>query len=371
MGLPAALVVAEALRGWWPFGGLPLAGLDLGQVGGPLLPAARVGGHLLLVASVGVAGVGLALLVRRRFVAAPACLAAVVLLASAGWVSFDGTRLGTASAAAVQGGGPRGIRAVDADPATVFRAQVEATRAVPPGTPLVLWPEDVVDLDGPLAGSPEEAEIAALARELHTTLVAGVVEDVPLPRRFRNAAVAWGPDGAVVGRYEKVHRVPFGEYVPLRSLVERVADVSNVPQDAIAGRGPGVLDTPVGRLGVLISYEVFFAGRARAAASAGATVLLVPTNASSYTTSQVPSQELAAARLRAVERAGGCCRRLPPATARWSTSGAGCGRAARWATKPSLRAPCSCGPDGRGDRARRPPGGGGWRGGAGRRVDCA
>ncbi len=52
---------------------------------------------------------------------------------------------------------------------------------------------------------------------------------------------------------------------------------------------------------MVISYEVFFADRARAAVRAGGQVLLVPTNASSFTTSQVPTQELAAARLRALE----------------------------------------------------------------------
>jgi apolipoprotein N-acyltransferase len=52
---------------------------------------------------------------------------------------------------------------------------------------------------------------------------------------------------------------------------------------------------------VAVSYEVFFSGRARAAAQAGGRLLLVPTNASSFRTSQVPGQELAAARLRAIE----------------------------------------------------------------------
>jgi len=84
-------------------------------------------------------------------------------------------------------------------------------------------------------------------------------------------------------------------------VISHLADLSAVPRDAIAGRGPGVLVTPAGPLGVMISYEVFFADRARAAVRAGAQVLLVPTNASSYTTSQVPAQELAAARLRAIE----------------------------------------------------------------------
>jgi apolipoprotein N-acyltransferase len=54
-------------------------------------------------------------------------------------------------------------------------------------------------------------------------------------------------------------------------------------------------------LGVVISYEVFFSDRARAAIRAGGEILLVPTNASSFQGRQVPAQEVGAARLRAVE----------------------------------------------------------------------
>jgi apolipoprotein N-acyltransferase len=54
-------------------------------------------------------------------------------------------------------------------------------------------------------------------------------------------------------------------------------------------------------MGVVISYEVFFPRRARAAVNAGGEVLLVPTNASSFSTTQMPALELASARLRAVE----------------------------------------------------------------------
>ncbi|HEX2118015.1 MAG TPA: apolipoprotein N-acyltransferase, partial [Acidimicrobiales bacterium] len=165
---------------------------------------------------------------------------------------------------------------------------------------LVLWPEDVVDVERPVGETPEGRRLSELARSLGATLVAGVVEDVE-GGRFRNAAVAWGPEGTIVDRYDKVHRVPFGEYVPARSLFERLADLSAVPRDAIAGRGPAVLDTPAGRLGVVISYEVFFADRAREAVRAGGRVLLVPTNASSYRDAQIPAQEVAVARLRAVE----------------------------------------------------------------------
>jgi apolipoprotein N-acyltransferase len=255
----------------------------------------------LLVGLLGLAGVGLAALVRRRRAVALVCLGVTAAGVAAGVAAFAGRDRGLLTVAAVQGGGPRGFRAVDTDPDTVFAAHVAATGDVPPGSGLVLWPENVIDLNGPLAGSREEAVVADLARRLGTTIVAGVTEELSGQDRFRNAAVVWGPDGRVLDRFEKVHRVPFGEYIPFRSLLEDVADVSAVPRDAIPGKGPGVVDSPAGRLAVVISYEVFFADRARSGVRAGGRVLLVPTNASSYTTSQVPTQEVAVAQLRAVE----------------------------------------------------------------------
>jgi apolipoprotein N-acyltransferase len=84
-------------------------------------------------------------------------------------------------------------------------------------------------------------------------------------------------------------------------MIEHVADLSAVPRDAHKGTGPAFVPSPDGRLGVLISYEVFFARRARSALDHGAQVLLVPTNASSYSTTQMPALEVGAARLRAVE----------------------------------------------------------------------
>jgi apolipoprotein N-acyltransferase len=309
LALPAALVIFEAARGSWPFGGLPLAHLALGQVGGPLAPAARVSGQLLIVALVGLAGAGLAELVaaarrpRRPLaaIAGGAALLTVAAVALLGTVAPAGRSKGRFNVAIVQGGGPRGVRAVEReDPRDTFEAQLRVSRRIRPPVGLVLWPEDVVDVTRPVARTSEGAALAQLARRLATTVVAGVVEDAG-KRRFRNAAVAWGPRGNIVARYDKVRRVPFGEYVPFRNLIDRVADLSAVPRDLMASDGPGLLRLRPGPMGVLISYEVFFEDRARAAVRAGAEVLLVPTNASSYGTGQVPAQELAAARLRAIE----------------------------------------------------------------------
>jgi len=350
LAFPAAMTLAEAARQVWPFGGLPLGGVFLGQADGPFLGVARIGGPLALTFAVYLGGVGLgalgaaagrALRDRRRArafsrvdgeigalpapedgsrssplrdaVAGHGSTAlvgtlALTLLCTLG-VAADhspdgGPSIGVITAAAVQGGGARGFRKSEVDPARVLAAQVAATDELEShdhrtSPRLVLWPEDVVSLDVPLTDSPEESALGDLARRLGSTLVVGVTETISATA-FRNEAVAFGPDGALVDRYEKVHRVPFGEYVPYRSFFAHLGNLSSVPLDAVPGTGTGLLTTPAGPLGTMISYEVFYADRGRASVSAGAQVLIVPTNTSSYATAQVPTQEVAAAAIQAV-----------------------------------------------------------------------
>ena len=307
----AAGTLAEAVRMTWPFGGLPLGGVFLGQAGSPLVQLARIGGPLLLTAGVWAGGVGVATLVVgvRRSRTAMTVRGAVILgglgvLVLLGAVVPDGgPALRSISVALVQGGGQRGVSKEQVDPATVFAAQVRATPVLPAhgrSPAVVLWPEDVIALSGPLRGSAEDRVMAQLARRLHATVIAGVTEPAG-PNSFRNEIVVWAPDGRIVDTFEKVHRVPFGEYIPYRSLVSHLADVSAVPTDAIAGHDSGLLRTPAGPFGTLVSFEVFYANRSHTSVRAGAQLLIVPTNTSSYASAQVPTQEVAADAVQAVE----------------------------------------------------------------------
>jgi apolipoprotein N-acyltransferase len=203
------------------------------------------------------------------------------------------------SVAAVQGGGRRGLNSLEVPSASVLAAELAATGQIEQRTGLVLWPEDAVALGGPLRGSPVESLLSATARRLGTTLLVGVTEPAG-PGRFRNEAVVFAPSGREVASYEKVHPVPFGEYVPLRSLFSHFVGLSAVPRDAVVGHGSGMVSTPAGRLAVLLSYETFFTERGRSGVRAGGELVIVPTNTASYSTAQVPDQELAASRLQAV-----------------------------------------------------------------------
>ncbi|CCG02831.1 apolipoprotein N-acyltransferase [Blastococcus saxobsidens] len=302
--LPAALVLLEAAQARFPWGGFPLVAFSLSQPDGPFLGAAGLGGSLLVAGTAAAAGVALAALFvlpdrRRRAVAAGGALAVSVLPVVAG-SSITSRDAGTLDAVVVQGGGPRGERAVDSDLSAVTERHLDLARDISGSPDLVLLPENVVHVEGPVGATPTGAALGELARGLDASVVVGIVETED--DGFRNAAVLWGPDGERLARYEKEHRVPFGEYIPARGLLEEVTDATAlVPRDAIVGEGEALLESPAGPLGVVISYEVFFADRVREAVAAGGQMVLVPTNAASFVTEEVPAAELAAARLRARE----------------------------------------------------------------------
>ncbi len=305
LGLPGAWIAFEAIKGRFPFGGVPLSELAMGQVAGPLGPLARVGGVLLVGLVTVAAGMALAAATRRAWTPALALLAIVLVAVGGAAVAPRGELSGSEAVIAyVQGGGEQGTVDEETDDREVFLAHYEATRQLEPGeADLIVWPENVVNVDGPIETVREGRELAALAEELETPIIAGVVESAG-KEHFTNAAIVWDVDGRVVARYDKVRRVPFGEYVPLRGVLEPIAGDALPGKDAIVGRQQNTLETPVGRLGVVISWEVFFGDRGRDAVNGSgrtARVLLNPTNGSSYRGTLVQSQQIASSRLRALE----------------------------------------------------------------------
>ena len=298
--LPGLFVVAAAIRWRWPFGGVPLATLPMSQIDTPWATTVRVLGPLLLVGVSAAIAMALAAARDRRWRAALGV--AAVVLGFWGWAALapHGTTAGAIDVAVVQGGGPQRTRAVDTDPGVVFERHLEASGLVQQPVDLVVWPEDVVDVNGLFLDSEKQRRLSELAIGLGATVVAGVVEDVS-DTEAANFAAVFAPDGTLVDRYDKVRLVPFGEYVPLRSLIEPLAPDYLPARDMRPGDAPAVLDTPVGRLGVSISWEIFFEDRARDAIGNGGEILLNPTNGSSYWLTIVQTQQIASSRLRALE----------------------------------------------------------------------
>ncbi len=298
--LPALLVLFEWFHVHAPFGGIPLSLLATTQTRAPLLPIARLGGVLLLGLAVSVAGAALYLLAVRRYRDAAIGAALVIAVALLGAVWPIGEPVAQVRLAGVQGGGPQGTRYSSGDAPIVFGRHLEATRSIQGPVDVVVWPENVVNLEQPFDRSPELSQIAQQAIRLDAPIIVGVVEGRG-PDHFVNYVVVVHPDGTVGDRYDKERRVPFGEYVPMRWLFEPIAAEALPQRDQIPGDGEAVVDTGHGKMAVAISWEIFFGRRVREGVRDGGQVLLNPTNGSSYWLTQVQTQQVAMTQLRAVE----------------------------------------------------------------------
>ncbi|MBJ6726943.1 apolipoprotein N-acyltransferase [Geomesophilobacter sediminis] len=170
-----------------------------------------------------------------------------------------------------------------------------------PGT-LVVWPESAL----PFFFQAEPvyaARVRALAAELKSPLLTGspAVEKEDGLVRYLNSAYLISPQGAVVGRSDKLHLVPFGEYVPLAKLLPFVNKMVAGIGDFSPGKSAVPLQTDGARLGVLVCFEGIFPEVARSYVAAGANVLVNITNDAWFGRSSAPYQHLSMMVFRAVE----------------------------------------------------------------------
>ncbi|WP_239806318.1 apolipoprotein N-acyltransferase [Croceicoccus hydrothermalis] len=187
------------------------------------------------------------------------------------------------------------------------------------GPRLVLWPESGVP-DYLRAGYPERyyrmttfAADPRLARARiadvigpDSMLLTGAVDLVIGPDErasaVRNVVTAIGPDARIRGSYAKAHLVPYGEYLPMRNVLEPIG-LSRLVEGALdfeEGPGPRTLDLGAyGRAGIQICYEIIFPG-AVVDRSDRPDYIVNPTN-DGWFGAWGPPQHLAQARMRAIE----------------------------------------------------------------------
>ena len=363
-------VAAEAFRDRWPWGGFPWGRLAMSQAGLPTQGWAAIGGPPVLTFVVALTGTTLAWLlltvlantrlantepagtngraavvppgttsggtggrppgrywlsvgaIRWRFLPSrpqtATAIAATAFVVTAGVsclpaaLSLDPVpaRALTAEIAAIQGNVPR-ARSLEAqlDELQVTLNHATATEKLAakvaagtlPQPDLVIWPENSTDID-PTQYPPVYDEIANAASAVGRPILVGAVLDNPR----RNAGVLWLPGKGPSTTYLKRQLVPFGEYIPFRSLISKITSLTSLqPVDFTAGHNAVIFHVGQIKLGDAICYEVAFDELVRSEVTAGANVLTVQSNDATFERegpiSEESGQQLAMAQLRAVE----------------------------------------------------------------------
>ena len=135
-------------------------------------------------------------------------------------------------------------------------------------------------------------------KHLRTNLLVGTV--AAQGGKYFNSAALINPDGEVIGRYDKIHLVPFGEYIPLKEVFGFLDTVVPIGE-ASKGRDFVLFDVNSLKFGVLICFEDVFPELARAFVKKGAHFLVNITNDAWYGKTSSHYQHLSASVLRAVE----------------------------------------------------------------------
>ncbi|MEV8553478.1 apolipoprotein N-acyltransferase [Streptomyces glaucescens] len=297
--LPSGWLAVELVRSWQGLGG-PWGMLGAGQWQvTPALRLASVGGVWLLSFLLVAVNVAVAVLVAVRPARVPAA-AGLLVAATAGsaawaWAPRPEVR-GEARIAVVQPG------VVDGPERRFAREEELTGRLAGQDLDLIVWGESSIGFD--LLARPD---LAGRVARLSRLTDAPVLVNVDARRSDRpgiyKSSVLVGPGGVTGDRYDKMRLVPFGEYVPARSLLGWATSVGEAAgEDRRRGTRQVVMDLGGGlRIGPMVCFESAFPDMSRSLAAAGADVLIAQSATSTFQQSWAPAQHASLAALRAAE----------------------------------------------------------------------
>ena len=292
----------EVVMGAWPYSGFPWARLGMTQVGGPLAEAVSwtsVTGLSLLIVILCASVVQWIRAGGIRFMLGlhPAVSVAALLVIAP---QFPTAPAGEFRVGWVQGNGPTGYFD-DKAPGDVLAAQTAATVPLY-GQPmdLLAWPEGGVDAD-PLSDPAAAKALDRVVRSAGAPLLMNAAttrgDDV------FNTSLLWTADPTDRQWHDKVNPVPFGEYVPDRWFYELIVPdlVGLIQREYTPGTNPPIVQVGDVRVGLAICFDVIYDAVIWEAARAGAEMLVFQTNNADFRGTDENLQQLAFARMRAIE----------------------------------------------------------------------
>ncbi|WP_395243150.1 apolipoprotein N-acyltransferase [Agromyces sp. MMS24-K17] len=295
-------IVRETVVGTFPYGGFPWARAAVSQSESPFAEVVSwVGSTGLGFVMVWIAAMGLEWVRQARWRdirgLVPIAVVTVVAVLLPAWPTAGAGDLRVAS---VQGNGPAGYFD-DRSAGDVLQSQLDATEPIldEPGVDVLLWPEGSVD-ENVSPGTPGARRLDDVVDRMGAPLIMNVV--TARDDEFFNTSMLWTSDGPTQS-YDKRHPVPFGEYIPDRDFYMMLAPdlIGLVQRGYTPGTKPPVFDLGDTIAGLAICFDVIYDDVIWDAARDGAEVYLLQTNNADFRGTDENLQQLAFARLRAIE----------------------------------------------------------------------
>lgn len=310
---PSVWVLVELARQAVPFGGFPWGRVGFAVVNtawSGWLPYLGVTGTGLVLAAVGTVG---AWAVRGRTLGAGALLAVVVGVSLLPLLApYAPSASGAVTVAAVQAGVPGHGNDVPSNHRQITRNLVGATTALAqdaaagraPTPELVVWPENSTAVD-PVKDREARAgidEAAAALAALGTPLLVGGPVDASSPVNVLNQGIVWNAQGPTGERYTKRHPVPFGEYIPLRSVLGGLSGrFEQIPRDMLPGTGSSPWSVGGLEVAGAICFDIAYDDVVVPQVRNGAEIVIVQTSNATFVGTAQLEQQLAITRARAAE----------------------------------------------------------------------
>lgn len=299
----AALWVGrEVFVGSWPYGGFPWARIGMSQAQSPLAPLSSwlgvsgLGFLMVLLVAMLIEIVRLRAWRRPLRLLAPAILVAVLFFTPL----FPTSAVGSMRIAAVQGNGPTGYFD-QREPFAVIDAQTDATAPLyGEDVDLLVWPEGSLDAD-PLQNEALSRRMTLITTRIGAPLLANAATG--RNERYFNTSLLWTDAGGATQLHDKRHPVPFGEYVPDRAFYNALAPdlIGLIQREYTPGENPPVIDVDGVAVGLAICFDVIYDDVITEGVRSGAQVMVFQTNNADFRGTDENLQQLAFARMRAIE----------------------------------------------------------------------
>lgn len=301
----AALWVGrEIFVGSWPYGGFPWARIGMSQSASPMasvsswLGVSGLGFLMVLLVAMLVEAIRLRAWRRplRLRLLMPAAVAVLLLAAPA----FPTTPVGSIRIGAVQGNGPTGYFD-ERPPYSVIDAQTEATEPLfGRDVDLLVWPEGSIDAD-PFQSPSLARRLSLVAARADAPLLANAATS--RGEEYFNTSMLWTQEGTAEQSHDKRHPVPFGEYVPDRPFFNALAPdlIGLIQREYTPGENSTVIDVDGTVLGLAICFDVIYDDVITGGIGEGAQAFVFQTNNADFRGTDENLQQLAIARMRAIE----------------------------------------------------------------------